>query len=68
MKKPLAIASSGMGRELRGRDQWGDLTKIQYKPIWNPSYEYILRIYPLKIYNKKKELSTKLKRTPTTPK
>jgi hypothetical protein len=33
--KPLAIASSGVGKGLRGRDNGGDLTNVQYKPIWN---------------------------------
>jgi hypothetical protein len=47
-KKPLAIALSGVGRRLRGRDSGGDRTNVQYKPIWNchnesPLYnEYIL--------------------------
>jgi hypothetical protein len=34
-KKPLAIALSGAGRGLRGRDGGSELTNIQYKPIWN---------------------------------
>jgi hypothetical protein len=33
-KKPLAIALSGAGRGSRGRDDGGDVTNIQYKPIW----------------------------------
>jgi hypothetical protein len=34
-KKPLAIALSGVGRGLRERDGGGNLTKVQYKLIWN---------------------------------
>jgi hypothetical protein len=34
-KKPLAIALSGVGRGTRRRDSGGDLTNVQYKPIWN---------------------------------
>jgi hypothetical protein len=39
-KKPLAIVLSGAGRELRGRElrglnSGGDLTNVQYKPVWN---------------------------------
>jgi hypothetical protein len=34
-KKLLGIALSGVGRRLRGRDRGGDLTNVQYKPIWN---------------------------------
>jgi hypothetical protein len=33
--KSLAIVLSGLGRELRGRDDGGDLINVQYKPIWN---------------------------------
>jgi hypothetical protein len=33
--KPLLIVLSGAGRESRGRDGRGDLTNVQYKPIWN---------------------------------
>jgi hypothetical protein len=33
--KPLAIVLSGGGRVSRGRDGRGDLTNVQYKPIWN---------------------------------
>jgi hypothetical protein len=39
MKKPLAIASSGTGKGLRGRDNGGDLTNVQYKPVLNCQYE-----------------------------
>jgi hypothetical protein len=39
-KKPLAIVLSRVGRESRGRDsEWGDLTNVQYKPIWNCQIE-----------------------------
>jgi hypothetical protein len=38
-KKPLVIALSGVGRELSGRGNRGDLTNVQYKPIWNCQYE-----------------------------
>jgi hypothetical protein len=31
----LTIALSGARRGLRGRDSGGDLTNVQYKPIWN---------------------------------
>jgi hypothetical protein len=31
--EPLAIALSGVGRELRERDGGGNLTNMQYKPI-----------------------------------
>jgi hypothetical protein len=47
-QRNLAIALSGAGKELRGRDSKGDLTNVQYKPIWNCHsefslyYEYIL--------------------------
>jgi hypothetical protein len=56
-KKPLAIALSGEGRGLRGRNDGGDLTNVQYKPNWNCHYEsppynkYIL----IKNYKKKKK-------------
>jgi hypothetical protein len=33
--KLLTIAWSGTGRELRGKVGGGDLTNVQYKPIWN---------------------------------
>jgi hypothetical protein len=35
IKKSLGIALSGVGRGWRGRDDGGDLTNAQYKPIWN---------------------------------
>jgi hypothetical protein len=35
VKKTLAIALNGVGRSLRGRDNEGDPTNVQYKPIWN---------------------------------
>jgi hypothetical protein len=34
-KKPLAIALSGVRRRLRGRDDGGDVTNVQYKSNWN---------------------------------
>jgi hypothetical protein len=34
-KKDLAIALSGVGRDLKKRDSGDDLTNVQYKPIWN---------------------------------
>jgi hypothetical protein len=37
--KPLAIALSGAGRGLIGRDDGGDVTNIQYKPNQNCHYE-----------------------------
>jgi hypothetical protein len=33
--KPPTIALSEAGRWLRERDGGGDLTNVQYKPIWN---------------------------------
>jgi hypothetical protein len=41
-KKPLAIALSGAGRGPRGRDIGGDLTNVQYKPIWDCHNESLL--------------------------
>jgi hypothetical protein len=47
-KKPLAMASSGVGTGLRGKDNVGNVTNVQYKSNWNchmnaPLYdEYIL--------------------------
>jgi hypothetical protein len=38
-KKPLAIALSGSGREVRGREDGDDLTNVQYKPNQNCHYE-----------------------------
>jgi hypothetical protein len=38
-KKPLAIVLSGAGKELRGRDNGGDITNVQYKPDQNCHYE-----------------------------
>jgi hypothetical protein len=38
-KKPLAIALSGAGRGLRGRDNGSDLTNVQYKPNENCHHE-----------------------------
>jgi hypothetical protein len=38
-KKPLVIALSGAGGELRGRDDGGDLTNVPYKPNQNCNYE-----------------------------
>jgi hypothetical protein len=42
-RKPLAIALSGVGRGLRGRDDGDDVTNVQCKSNWNchcepPSY------------------------------
>jgi hypothetical protein len=34
-KKPLAIVLSGEGRRSRERGSGGELTNVQYKPIWN---------------------------------
>jgi hypothetical protein len=50
-KKLLAIALSGVGRGLRGREDWGDVTNVQYKPNWNCHYEspLVKLIYPNKI-------------------
>jgi hypothetical protein len=33
-KKALAIALSGAGKGSIGRDGEGDITNVQYKPIW----------------------------------
>jgi hypothetical protein len=33
-KKPCAIFLSATGRLLRGRHSKGDITNVQYKPIW----------------------------------
>jgi hypothetical protein len=38
-KKPLAIALSGVGRELKGRDDGGNVTNVQYKSNRNCHYE-----------------------------
>jgi hypothetical protein len=38
-KKPLAIALSGEGRGLRGRDDGCDVTNVHYKFNWNFHYE-----------------------------
>jgi hypothetical protein len=38
-KKPLAIALSGVGRGLTGRDNGGNVNNIQYKSNWNCHYE-----------------------------
>jgi hypothetical protein len=54
-KKPLAIALSGVGKELRGRDNGGDVNNVQYKSNQSCHYEsplyseYIL----IKFYFKK---------------
>jgi hypothetical protein len=55
-KKPLAIALSGVGRGLRGRDDGDDLVNVWYKAnqnsLWIPLYKkYIL----IKIYYKKRK-------------
>jgi hypothetical protein len=39
-KKPLTTVLIEAGRGLRGRDGGGDLTNVQYKPIWNCHYEF----------------------------
>jgi hypothetical protein len=57
-KKPLAIALSGAGRGLRGRDDGSDLTNVQYKPSQNCHYEsppYNEYILIKHFYNKKRE-------------
>jgi hypothetical protein len=46
-KKPLAIALSGVGKGLRGRDNGGNVNNVQYKSNQNCHYvppynEYIL--------------------------
>jgi hypothetical protein len=41
-KKPLAITLSGMGRGLRGGDDGGDATNVQYEPNQNCHYEISL--------------------------
>jgi hypothetical protein len=38
-QRNLAIALNGAGKGLRGRDNGGDLTKIQYKSNRNCQYE-----------------------------
>jgi hypothetical protein len=38
-KKPLAVALSAAGKELRGRNNGGDVTNVQYKPNQNCHYE-----------------------------
>jgi hypothetical protein len=38
-KKPLIIALSGAVRELRGREDGGGLTNVQYEPNRNCHYE-----------------------------
>jgi hypothetical protein len=59
-KKPISIAVSGAGSELRGRDGGGDLTNVQHKPIWNCHNEsclynkYILIKKSKNLYPKKK--------------
>jgi hypothetical protein len=55
-KKPLAVALSGAGRWLRGRDGGGDLTNVQYKPIQNCHYESPLYNEYIIIKNFLKEL------------
>jgi hypothetical protein len=37
--KLLAIALSGVSRSLRGRDDEGNVTNVQYKTNWNCHYE-----------------------------
>jgi hypothetical protein len=39
-KKSLAIALSGTGRVLRGRDDGGNVNNVQYKSNWNCHYEF----------------------------
>jgi hypothetical protein len=38
-KKLLAIALSGAGRGLKGKDDGGHVTNVQYKSKWNYHYE-----------------------------
>jgi hypothetical protein len=38
-KKPLAIALSGLGRGLMGRDDGDNVNNTQYKTNWNFYYE-----------------------------
>jgi hypothetical protein len=38
-KKPLAIAFSGVERELRGRDDGSNVNNVKYKSNWNCHYE-----------------------------
>jgi hypothetical protein len=38
-KKLLAIALSGAGRGLRGKDDGGNESNEQYKPNWDSHYE-----------------------------
>jgi hypothetical protein len=40
--KPLAIALSGAGSGLRGRDDGGNVTNAKYKYNWNCHYESTL--------------------------
>jgi hypothetical protein len=40
LKKPLAIALSGVGRGLRGRDDGGNVNNVQYKSNQNCHYEF----------------------------
>jgi hypothetical protein len=57
----LQLFSSGVGRGLRGKDGWGDLTNVQYKPTWNVTVNLpVQQIYPNKkilnvTHNKKVE-------------
>jgi hypothetical protein len=56
-KEIIVIFLSGAGRGLRGRDGRGDLTKVQYKPIWNCHNESPL--YNKYILIKRKKGSTR---------
>jgi hypothetical protein len=60
-KKPLATAPSGAGRGLRGRDDGGDVTNVQYKSNQNCHYEsplYNPYILIKKIFKVRKILAT----------
>jgi hypothetical protein len=41
-KKPLAIALSGVGREMKGRDDGGNVSNVQHKSHRNCHYEFPL--------------------------
>jgi hypothetical protein len=53
IKKFFAIALSGAGMGLRGKDSGDDITNLQYKPIWNCHNEY--HLYNEYSLNKKKK-------------
>jgi hypothetical protein len=39
IKKHVAIALSGLGREMRERDDGGNVNNVLYEPNWNCHYE-----------------------------